>query len=118
MATRAAQLGWRGEETVRRWLERRGFVFVERNFRTRYGEIDLIMRDGDVLVFIEVKTRRSRTFGAPEESISERKLERMEAAAEAFCQRHAQIGPRRIDLAACEWTDWRDGWQIRYTRNI
>jgi putative endonuclease len=118
MATRAMQLGWRGEETVRRWLERRGFAFVERNFRTRYGEIDLIMKDGDTLVFVEVKTRRSRSFGAPEESISERKLERMEAAVAQYVQRHVVRGPYRIDLAVCERTDWREGWWIRYTRNI
>ncbi len=112
------ELGWRGEEAVRRWLERRGFTFVERNFRTRYGEIDLIMKDGDVLVFIEVKTRTSRSFGAPEESISDRKMERMEAAVAQYVQRHVVCGSYRIDLAVCEWTDWREGWNIRYTRNI
>jgi putative endonuclease len=118
MATRATMLGWRGEEAVRRWLERRGFVFVERNFRTRYGEIDLIMQDGDTLVFVEVKTRRSRSFGAPEESISEKKLERIEAAAETYCQRHAEIRPFRMDLAVVERLEWRGTWNIRYTRNI
>lgn len=108
-------LGWRGEEAVLRWLERRGFTFVERNFRTRYGEIDLIMKDGDTLVFIEVKTRRSRSFGAPEESISEKKMERFAAAVDAYQQRHPNVGQCRIDLAIVEW---RGSWRIRYTRGV
>lgn len=109
------ELGWRGEEAVRRWLERRGFMFVERNFRTRYGEIDLIMKDGDTLVFVEVKTRRSRSFGAPEESVSERKLERLEAAVAQYIQRHVVDGPYRIDLAIVEW---RGSWHVRYTQGM
>lgn len=118
MATRATQLGWRGEEAARRFLERRGFVFIESNFRTRYGEVDLIMRDGETTVFIEVKTRRNRSFGAPEESVNERKLSRIEAAVGSYLQRHPEVGPCRIDCVVCERVHWRDGWRFRYTRNI
>ncbi len=115
MVTRATQLGWRGEEAVRRWLERRDFVFVKRNFRTRYGEIDLIMRDGDTLAFIEVKTRSNRRFGIPEESVGEHKLERLGMAVAAYCQRNPEISDYRLDLAVVEW---RGSWQVRYTQDV
>lgn len=98
MPTERTQLGWRGEAAAQAWLERKGWGFVDRNFRTRYGEIDLIMQEGKTLIFVEVKTRRSRRFGAPEESVTERKLERLQAAAEAWLQRHPWIGPIRFDL--------------------
>lgn len=102
MPTSQTKLGWRGEAAARAWLERQGWIFVERNFRTRYGEIDLIMRDRETLVFVEVKTRRSRTFGAPEESITDQKLERLQAAAEAYLAKHPWLGPMRFDLVILE----------------
>lgn len=118
MVTRATELGWRGEEVARRWLECRGFVFIERNFRTRYGEIDLIMRDGGTTVFIEVKTRCGRAFGTPEESVGERKIEKMATAVEEYRRRKAETGPCRIDLVTLEYSNWHGRWDIRYTPNI
>lgn len=92
------QLGWRGEEVVRRWLEQRGYVFVERNFRTRYGEIDLVMRDGDVTVFVEVKTRQSLAFGPAVESMSLMKIKRLHTTIEQYCQRHPDVVTYRLDV--------------------
>jgi putative endonuclease len=63
-------LGDWGETEARRYLETKAYVFIERNFRVPEGEIDLVMQDGDIVVFIEVKTRTSDRFGAPEESVS------------------------------------------------
>ena len=62
-------LGAAGERLARRHLEHQGYEFIAANWRRPYGELDLIMRDGDTLVFIEVKTRRGERFGSAEESV-------------------------------------------------
>lgn len=116
MATRATKLGWRGEEIVRFSLERQGWVLIQKHFRTREGEIDLVMKDGQTLVFVEVKTRRSRKFGLPEESITPKKLERMFAAGERYLQRHSHHGPIRFDLIVLESSAGEQ--TVRHYRNI
>jgi uncharacterized protein (TIGR00252 family) len=62
-ATARSRLGKSGEELARRYLERKGFDFVAANWRCRAGELDLVMRDGDTLVFVEVKTRHGEAAG-------------------------------------------------------
>ncbi|MBD0253299.1 MAG: YraN family protein [Rubrobacter sp.] len=62
-----------GENLALRYLTRRGYTLVERNYRTRYGEIDLIVRKDDALVFVEVKLRRGTGFGDPLEAVTLRK---------------------------------------------
>ena len=66
-------LGRRGEDVAAEHLRSLGFTIVGRNVRTRYGEIDIIAREGDTLVFVEVKARRGIRFGTPEEGLSARK---------------------------------------------
>jgi len=61
-------------ERIAQWrLVLSGYRIIEANYRTRYGEIDIVARDGDDLVFVEVKTKSSRDYGPPEESVDERK---------------------------------------------
>jgi putative endonuclease len=62
-----------GEDLALRYLTRRGYTLVERNYRTRHGEIDLIVRKDDTLVFVEVKLRRGTGFGDPLEAVTARK---------------------------------------------
>lgn len=102
MATQQTRLGWRGEAAARAWLEGRGWIFLNQNFRTRAGEIDLIMQDGTTTVFVEVKVRRSARFGSAVESVSSRKLERLAAAADAYLQLHPEIADIRFDLVAID----------------
>ena len=78
-------LGRRGERAAEKYLRRNGYRIVARNFRAAGAEIDLVAMDGETLVFVEVKTRRSRISGAPEEAVDERKQTRMRRAAEGFC---------------------------------
>jgi putative endonuclease len=73
----ARRLGDWGEEIAARYLHRQGLIVVERNIRTRFGELDLIARDGDTLVFIEVKVRRREAFGSPALAVNWRKRQRM-----------------------------------------
>jgi putative endonuclease len=80
-------LGKTGEEAAVRYLQAHGYRILERNFRCRFGEIDLIARDAGVLVFIEVKTRRSHTFGPPAMAVTSAKQRHLIKAAQLFLSR-------------------------------
>jgi putative endonuclease len=80
-------LGRTGEEAAVRYLQEQGYRILERNFRCRFGEIDLIARDAGVLVFIEVKTRRSHTFGPPAMAVTAAKQRHLIKAAQLFLSR-------------------------------
>ena len=73
-----------GEELALRYLTRRGYKLVERNYRTRYGELDLILSHEDTLVFVEVKMRRGVGFGDPLEAVTPRKQAAIRALAERY----------------------------------
>ena len=70
-------LGKHGEELACRELRRRGYAILARRYRTRWGEIDVVARDGDTLVFVEVKTRRSTGFGGPVAAVNVEKQRRL-----------------------------------------
>ena len=96
-------LGRRGERAAEKHLRRNGYRIVARNFRAAGAEIDLVAMDGDTLVFVEVKTRRSRAAGAPEEAVDERKQTRMRRAAEVFAARYrADEIEMRFDIVAVD----------------
>ncbi len=67
-----------------RYLRRRGYTLLERNYRTRYGELDLVLRHQDTLVFVEVKMRRGVGFGHPLEAVTARKQAAIRALAESY----------------------------------
>ncbi|HEY9156676.1 YraN family protein [Candidatus Binatus sp.] len=99
----AGALGRRGEHAAEKHLRRNGYRIVARNFRAAGAEIDLVAIDGETLVFVEVKTRRSRAAGAPEEAVDERKQKRMRRAAEAFATRYrADEIEMRFDIIAVD----------------
>lgn len=99
------RLGEWGETEARRFLETKGYVFIARNFRVPEGEIDLVMQDGDIVVFVEVKTRTSDRFGTPEESVTDVKRQRLQFAAWAFLQEREMLDSSwRIDFVAIEAT--------------
>ncbi|MCL5292144.1 MAG: YraN family protein [Actinobacteria bacterium] len=76
---------WReGEEMACRYLQRRGFRILDRNFRMRTGEIDIIARKGDLIIFCEVKAREGELFGKPFEAVTERKIQRIRRLAESY----------------------------------
>lgn len=81
-------MGRLGERIACRHLMRQGFDILARRFRTRAGEIDLIAFEGDLLVFVEVKTRESREYGDPYEFVDWEKQQRFRRAAEEFISRH------------------------------
>ncbi|GAB4559174.1 MAG: YraN family protein [Anaerolineae bacterium] len=102
MSRARQRLGRRGEDVAAELLEGRGMEVVARNWRCAYGEIDLVARDGDALVFVEVRTRRSRRLGTPEESITAAKRDRLIELSLAYVAEHGWEGPWRIDVVAIE----------------
>ena len=84
----ASKLGDWGEEVAGRFLERQGFRILDRKYRCTWGEVDLVTRDGRDLVFVEVRTRRSNSFGSPEESITDAKAGRLVATCNDYLQKH------------------------------
>lgn len=79
-------IGARGEDEAARFLEKKGYKVLERNFRCRYGEIDIVARDGKTVVFVEVKTRGSEAFGAPLSSVDARKQKKIALAAHFYIE--------------------------------
>lgn len=96
-------LGALGEKLARENLVKNGYQIIASNYRTPFGEIDIIAQDGQILAFIEVKTRSSRQFGLPEEAINKKKLERMSRCIELYLKSHPSSLDRRIDVLAIEF---------------
>ena len=103
MSTPRIRLGKIGEGLARRHLESLGYAIVAANVRVTSGEIDLVAEHGEVIVFVEVRTRRGTGAGSPEESITARKRARMTATAQEYVQAHeSEEREWRIDVVAVE----------------
>lgn len=100
----ARDLGRRAEEAAFRFLTARGLTLLERNFRHRRGEIDLIMREKTCIVFIEVRYRSSPRFGSALESVDRRKQEKLVMTAQHYLQTHARLAQQtaRFDVISIE----------------
>lgn len=82
------ELGRLGEEIARNYLEEIGYTILAMNYRTPLGELDLVAQHGETIVFVEVRTRSTSTFGSPIESITLSKQERLIRLALQFCAHH------------------------------
>jgi putative endonuclease len=102
-ATYRQRFGESAENAACRELARRGYAILARRFRTRMGEIDIVARDGETIVFVEVKARVGDRFGAPEEAVTAQKQWRMTRMAEAYLfeQRLGDV-PCRFDVVSIE----------------
>jgi putative endonuclease len=95
------RVGRWGEETAAAYLVGQGYEVIARNARTPFGEIDIIARQGDITIFIEVKTLTSSKTFFPEQNVTNRKREHMLACAECYAAEHA-IDHWQIDVIAVE----------------
>jgi putative endonuclease len=95
------KVGKWGEDAVAAYLAERGYEILTRNARTPYGEIDIVAKQADIYVFIEVKTRTSNKMGLPEESVSPRKQAHMLACADHYAAENA-IDHWQIDVISVE----------------
>ena len=98
-------LGERGEAAAARWLRRKGYKIISRQDRDMSrGEIDLVAVDGQTVVFVEVKTRRSLKTGHPAESVHDQKQRRLTRLALSYLKRHELLEyPARFDVVAVTW---------------
>ena len=96
-------LGAAGEAAAEDWLRDRGYAIVARGFRTRLGEIDIVARQGRLVVFVEVKTRRGEGFGRPSEAVTPAKQRRLARVAQMFLVRSGwSEAPCRFDVVEVE----------------
>ncbi len=101
--TERQHLGDFGERVPKAHLEAKGYRILATNFRVREGEVDIVAQQGDVVAFVDVKTRRGEAMGSAVEAIGRRKAQRLLQVAEAFDQQHPELPPgRRIDLIAID----------------
>ena len=101
---RTGTLGRRAENTAFRYLGEKGLLPVARNFRRRGGEIDIVMMDGDILVFVEVRYRRSAAFASPGRTVDSRKQRKLIRTAALFAAAHRHLASHemRFDVVAIE----------------
>lgn len=96
-----------GEDLACDFLKKQGYKIIERNFRIRGGEIDIVALDGNTLVYVEVKTRTSHQFGLPEESVTPWKLRFLERSAKFYRANRKRLNVpdlERIDVVAIDMT--------------
>lgn len=95
------RLGRWGESLAAEYLSKLGYLILERNARTAYGELDLVAIQSDILVFVEVKTRTGTSLAPPEAGVTRLKKKHLLAAAQAYLQLHPQLPENyRIDVIA------------------
>ncbi len=98
MKTQNKETGRIGENLVTEALKKKGYEILERNFSNKFGEIDIIAKDKNILVFVEVKTKKGEEFGLPEEMINSKKLWKIRNMANLYMNRNDL--PCRIDVVA------------------
>ncbi|MBN1766177.1 MAG: YraN family protein [Sedimentisphaerales bacterium] len=115
------RLGRKGEKLARKYLKKQGYRHLRSNYSTKQGEIDIIMLDGDILVFVEVKTRRNEIFAPGEEAVNYHKQRKITAVARYFIQVYnLHEYPCRFDVVAVFMPDqgkpqirhWQDAFKL------
>lgn len=115
MTYKRKSLGQEGEDEAEVELLRLGYEIVIRNYKNKIGEIDIIARDGEVLCFVEVKTKSDSGFGSPEEMVGPRKQRKILKTAEFYLlDNNLTDIDYRIDVVAID----REKWEIRVLKNV
>jgi putative endonuclease len=97
------RLGMQGESMACTELERLGYHIIERRYRTRFGELDIVARDADTVVFVEVKTKTDAAYGDPAEAVTRQKQRRLVSMAEDYVASHALDNtPCRFDVVGVD----------------
>jgi putative endonuclease len=101
-------LGSKGEDLAIQFLKKKGYRIIERNYKTSVGEIDIIARDGNTIVFVEVKTRTDDSFGYPFEAVNKKKRQKLKNLALLYLKRQVKESPVRFDVLSIFYTDARE----------
>lgn len=111
-------LGDRGEVAAVRWLKRSGFRIIAKQYRNAFGEIDIIAKERDQIVFVEVKTRRSTDAGQPFEAVGVHKQRKLTRLALAWLKKHRQLEcSARFDVISIVWPEDARAPRIDHFRN-
>jgi len=114
----ARLLGNRGERAAAKFLKQKGYRILARQYRNNIGEIDLIARDGDTFVFVEVKTRRSDTAGSPTDAITYQKQQQLTRTALAYLKhKKLLLHSARFDVIAIIWPHDQAHPEIKHYEN-
>lgn len=105
-------IGADGEQQALDYLQQQGLRLIERNFRCKCGEIDLIMQHGEQLVFVEVRLRKAAGFGGAAASVTPQKQRKLTLTAQYYLQRYRNLPRCRFDLIAI------DGGQLNWLRDV
>ncbi len=111
------EFGSRGEDAAAAYLEDRGVRIRERNFRSRYGEIDLLGQDGKYLIVVEVKSRKKTTSGMPAESVDYRKIMKICRTFNQYRMRHRIPEDRPVRFDVIEVSPGNDGYECHWIKN-
>lgn len=115
--TTARALGKSGEKAAVRYLKSKKFRIIKRNFRFLRGEIDIIAYEGKTLVFVEVKARKSKEFGPPEEAVTLLKQRQIKRVAQGFlAQNNLQDAECRFDVLSLSFNE-KTGFQINHLKD-
>ncbi|MEK7529539.1 MAG: YraN family protein [Patescibacteria group bacterium] len=109
-------LGKRGEQIAARYLQKRGYRVLARGWRGGGCELDIVALDGDEIVFVEVKTRKSTRMGFPEEAVNAKKVGHIERGAETWLHAHPEHARWRVDVVSILWDDEEP--QITHFRGV
>jgi len=110
-------IGGKGELIAARYLQFRFYRILTRNYRTPFGEIDLVCRRGRTLIFVEVKTRTNTKFGSPETAITPQKMSHLVKAGEYYRRQQRCVNrPWRVDVLAINTTDGRH--EVHHFENV
>lgn len=113
------RLGKYGEKLACSFLKKKGYRILDRNFYTKLGEIDIVARDQNEIVFVEVKTRTDNKFGYPEGSINTQKQRHIARMAEIYIQNKKIFNvPMRIDAVSIELDNHKKDYTIKHFINI
>ena len=95
-------LGESGEDQAAFYLKNKGYTIVESNYKTVFGEIDIIAQDKKTIVFVEVKTKSNSSFGLPEEMVTQKKKEHLIRTVQWYLKENKYLGKARIDVIAID----------------
>jgi putative endonuclease len=117
MLNRRQRLGKKGEEAVARYLKKNGYKILSTNYRCKHGEIDLIARDSEELVFIEVKTRSGLGYGFPATAVNTKKQRQISRAAQYYLAEYKLFDtPARFDVISVLYNTAKE-YQIDHIKN-
>ena len=107
-----------GEEIARKYLEKKGYKIIEKDFKTKYAEVDLAGIKDNELVIFEVRTKRGEMFGSPEDTLNRKKLGKVWLGARILAAAKKWQGPLRIDAVCLVLGEGNDALRINHYENI